>query len=56
MPEDVYEIRCSQPGCNAFEKLPPVLADKPDDWTAQWLMGRAWGTEANERYVCPEHW
>jgi len=52
----VYEIRCSQPGCGAMEKLPLYLLDKPHDWTRQWLRGRAWRSEPHDRYLCPAHW
>jgi hypothetical protein len=51
-----YEVRCSESGCEALEQLPPSLADKPIDDTRRWLIGRAWSSEPDDRYLCPEHW
>jgi hypothetical protein len=54
--DTTYEIRCSEQGCDAFERPPLHLVEKPHDQTSQWLVGRAWRTETSERYLCPDHW
>jgi hypothetical protein len=51
-----YEVRCSRPGCPSAEQLPYYLVDKPEDFTRQWLVGRAWRTWEGPDFLCPEHW
>jgi hypothetical protein len=53
--DGVFEIRCSEPGCDASVELPIHLAEEPDEWTRAWLTERAWRAEERDRPLCPKH-
>jgi hypothetical protein len=48
-------IQCDGPDCAASERLPASLLEQSGRRHDDWLIGRAWATDAGRHY-CPEHW